>query len=248
VIVNKLNGKCYVGSSKSLQSRLRNYFNLAHLAAQKNRPLSHAIIKYGLVNFAFIIVEEVDMTENNLEDRETYWIKHIRPDYIGTKEAARNVGASHTEETKARISKTKSQGSIYIYDTFKQLLAIAPSMISLAILLGNKSISISLVRAIKEGSLYRSLCYLSRIPFKEGEKPLIEVPSPEYTAFIDRLKAKKHIRKSVFVTKDGKFLCEYEGIMAASKDLKIGHDMIKKNIVNKTTYRGYRFSYHREQD
>lgn len=166
----------------------------------------------------------------------------------GTKEAARNVGASHTEETKARISKTKSQGSIYIYDTFKQLLAIAPSMISLAILLGNKSISISLVRAIKEGSLYRSLCYLSRIPFKEGEKPLIEVPSPEYTAFIDRLKAKKHIRKSVFVTKDGKFLCEYEGIMAASKDLKIGHDMIKKNIVNKTTYRGYRFSYHREQD
>ena len=77
VIVNKLNGKCYVGSSKSLQSRLRNYFNLAHLAAQKNRPLSHAIIKYGLVNFAFIIVEEVDMTVNNLEDRETYWIKHI---------------------------------------------------------------------------------------------------------------------------------------------------------------------------
>ena len=48
VVVNKLNGKCYVGSSKSLQSRLRNYFNIAHLAAQKNRPISHAIIKYGL--------------------------------------------------------------------------------------------------------------------------------------------------------------------------------------------------------
>ena len=83
---------------------------------------------------------------------------------------------------------------------------------------------------------------------EEGEKPLIEVPSPEYTAFIDKLKGKKHIRKSVFVTKDGKFLCEYEGIMAASKDLKIGHDTIKKNIENKTTYKRYRFSYHREQD
>lgn len=112
----------------------------------------------------------------------------------------------------------------------------------------NKSISISLARAIKEGSLYRSLCYLSRTPFKEAEKPLMEVPSPEYTNYIAKLKAKKHIKKSVFVTKDGKFLCEYEGIVAASKDLKISHDTIKKYIVNKTTYKGYRFSYHREQD
>lgn len=248
MIVNKVNGKCYVGSSRSIKTRLGNYFNLAHLAAQINRPISSAIIKYGLVNFAFIIIEEVDMNVNKLEDRETFWIKHIKPDYNATKEGARNVGASHTEETKAIISKKKSKGSIYIYDSFKQLIAIAPSLISLAILLGNKCISISLARAIKEGSLYRSLCYLSRTPFKEDEKPLMKVPSPEYTDFIGKLKAKKHIKKSVFVTKNGKFLCEYEGIMAASSDLKISHNTIKKHIENKTTYKRYRFSYHRELD
>lgn len=75
MIVNKLNGKCYVGSSRSLKTRLSNYFNLAHLAAQISRPISYAIIKYGVVNFAFIIIEEVDMNVNNLEDRETFWIK-----------------------------------------------------------------------------------------------------------------------------------------------------------------------------
>jgi len=71
-IVNKLNGKCYVGSTKSIKVRLYNYFNLALLEAQKGRPISSAILKYGLVNFAFIIIEEVNLDTCNLEDRETF--------------------------------------------------------------------------------------------------------------------------------------------------------------------------------
>jgi hypothetical protein len=72
MIVNKLNGKCYVGSTKSIKVRLSNYFNLAHLDAQKGRPISSALLKYGLVNFAFIIIEEVDLDVHNLEERETF--------------------------------------------------------------------------------------------------------------------------------------------------------------------------------
>jgi hypothetical protein len=72
VIVNKLNGKCYVGSTRSLKNRIVNYFNLAHIAAQKGRPISSAILKYGLVNFAFIIIEEVDTNLYQIEERETY--------------------------------------------------------------------------------------------------------------------------------------------------------------------------------
>lgn len=52
--------------------RLFNYFNLALLEAQKRRPISSAILKYGLVNFAFIIIEEVDLEVDNLEERETF--------------------------------------------------------------------------------------------------------------------------------------------------------------------------------
>jgi len=43
MIVNKLNGKCYWGSSRSIKVRLYNYFNLALLAAQKGRPISPAL-------------------------------------------------------------------------------------------------------------------------------------------------------------------------------------------------------------
>jgi hypothetical protein len=85
MIVNKLNGKCYVGSTRSIKVRLYNYFNLTHHSAcphtyiyiyvgvsQKGRPISSAILKYGLVNFAFVIIEEVNLELFNLEERETF--------------------------------------------------------------------------------------------------------------------------------------------------------------------------------
>lgn len=72
IIINKLNGKCYVGSTKSLRHRVLAYFNLALLITQKRRPISSAILKYGLVNFAFVIIEEVDTNLYNIEERETY--------------------------------------------------------------------------------------------------------------------------------------------------------------------------------
>lgn len=169
----------------------------------------------------------------------------MKPEYNATKEAARNIGASHTDETKLLISKKKSKGSVYIYNEFKQLLAIAPSLISIAILLGNKSISISIKRAIKDELLYRSSWYFSLVPFNAEEKALIEVPSPDYTNLITQMKSQKHIRKAVFVYKENEFLGKYDGVMSVEKALKISHETIKKNIENNTTYKGYSFSYHR---
>lgn len=143
------------------------------------------------------------------------------------------------------ISLKRSTGSIYIYNEFKQLLAIAPSLTSLAVLLGNSSITISLNKAISEKSLYRSSWYISRIPFKENEKPLMVFPSQDYTNLITQMKSQKHIKKAVFVFKDDKFVCKYEEIMNAERALKISHETIKKNIIKNTIYKGYRFSYHR---
>lgn len=87
-------------------------------------------------------------------------------------------------------------------------------MISLAILLGNKSISISIKRAIKEGSLFRS-CYLTRELFNINDKPLIEAGTEAYTDLINRMDSVKHIRKAIFVFKDGDFICRYDGVLVA---------------------------------
>ena len=243
--VNKLNGKCYVGSSRSIKVRLYNYFNLALLAAQKGKPISSAILKYGLLNFAFIILEEVDLDLHNLEERETFWIKLIKPEYNAVKDAARNQSVPHSEETKLSISTLRSSGSIYIYDKLKKLLTIVPSLRSLATLLGSTSICISLKRAMEDKSLFRSSWYNYKHLFNEDDLPLMDISSSDYTDLIEKLKSQKHIRKAIFVFKEGELLKKYEGIMAAEKALSISHETIKTNIEKNTSYNGYRFSYHR---
>lgn len=245
MIVNKLNGKCYVGSTKSIKIRLYNYFNIALLAAQKGRPISSAILKYGLVNFCFVILEVVDLNIHNLEERETFWIKRIKPEYNAVKEAARSYSIPHLEEIKLLISQKRSSGSVYIYDEFKVLLVIVPSLRSLASLLGNTSITISLKRAIESNSLFRSSWYISKHLYNEDDKPLMEISSNQYIDLIEKMKSQKHIRKAIFVFKDGVFIQKYDGIMIAEKALNISHETIKHNIEKNTTYKGYSFSYHR---
>lgn len=224
--------------------RERNYLYPAHLSARK-RPISLAILKYGLLHFAFIVLEQVDIKDIHIEERETFWIKRLKPEYNATKEAARNVGKTHSDEIKLAISKKKSQGSIYIYNEFKELLVIVPSMISLVILLGSNSISVSIKRAIKEGSLYRSSWYLSRELFNVNDKPQMHVGTEDYKNLIQTIISQKHIKKAIFVFKNGEFICKYSGVMSAARELKLSHNRIKESIEKNTIYKGYRFSYNR---
>jgi hypothetical protein len=73
----------------------------------------------------------------------------------------------------------------------------------------------------------------------------MEVPSAEYTNLIVQMKSQKHIRKAIFVFKDKKLLCKYNGVMEAEKALKISHETIKLSIEQNTTYKGFTFSYQR---
>lgn len=47
VVVNKINGKCYVGSTRSLKTRIKGYFNLALMVAQKRRPIYRGVALYS---------------------------------------------------------------------------------------------------------------------------------------------------------------------------------------------------------
>jgi hypothetical protein len=76
----------------------------------------------------------------------------------------------------------------------------------------------------------------------------MEIYSNEYINLIEKMKSKKHIRKAIFVFKNEEFLQKFDGILAVEKALNISlgyGDTIKSNIDKNTTYRGYRFSYHR---
>lgn len=73
-ITNRINGKIYIGQSIDIQYRWKQ-----HLKALNDNKYSHlkiyqAFKKYGIENFSFEIIEQC--TENDLDEREKYWIKY----------------------------------------------------------------------------------------------------------------------------------------------------------------------------
>lgn len=74
-IENKINGKCYVGKTINLKRRKRDHFNGLEKGICCNEHLQKSFSKYGRNAFEFKIIEKV--IDNNIFDREIYWIKKL---------------------------------------------------------------------------------------------------------------------------------------------------------------------------
>lgn len=69
IIVNKLNNKYYINNTRLIKVRLYSSFNIILAVIQKEKLISSTILKYKLINFAFIIIKKVDLNVYNLEKR-----------------------------------------------------------------------------------------------------------------------------------------------------------------------------------
>jgi group I intron endonuclease len=77
-IRNKINGKQYVGKSTNIEKRWRVHKNL------KSKSCSYihrALLKYGIDNFDFVVLEQIDSKTPNLKEllnfRESFWIQKL---------------------------------------------------------------------------------------------------------------------------------------------------------------------------
>lgn len=68
-ITNKINDKCYIGQSIDIYRR----FDEHKYTSKTSKYLHNSMVKYGINNFNFEIIEECD--ESILSEREKYWIK-----------------------------------------------------------------------------------------------------------------------------------------------------------------------------
>lgn len=98
-IINKINGKTYVGSGQDLAKRLALYFKHSELRRFK-RPIHSALLKYGHENFKLEILEYV-YSKQDLIKREQFYINELTPEYNILKIAYSLAGYKHTDETKA---------------------------------------------------------------------------------------------------------------------------------------------------
>jgi group I intron endonuclease len=152
---------------------------------------------------------------------------------------------NHSIESKLRIIEANSAYPVYLYNSFKELLVIFPSVKTLANLI--KSNHPTLVKNMQEQTLFRGEWYLSNIPCNLSDTPRIaDWNSKECEELLLNINNNSHILKAVFVHDlDKKFLEKYEGVMAAQRALKISHSTIKKYANVGGAYNGYIFSYNR---
>jgi group I intron endonuclease len=155
---------------------------------------------------------------------------------------------SHSIESKIRMIEANSSYPVYLYDSFKRLLVIFPSVLTLAKLI--KSNHSTLVVIIKEQEIFRGEWYLSNIPYNLSDSPIIENwHSKECEELIIAINNQSDIRKAVFVyDANKKFITKYEGVTKAQKELSINHSTIKKYAKIGGLYNGYIFSYERLND
>ena len=139
----------------------------------------------------------------------------------------------------------KSAYPVYIYNSFKILLVIFPSVKTLAKLINSNHSTI--VNYIKNETLFKGEWYFSNLPFNLTDTPLISNwYSKESNYLILDIINSYHIKKAIFVYNLNKeFIHKFEGVTHAQKELNINHDVIKKNALLNTPYKGYIFSYDR---
>jgi group I intron endonuclease len=110
MFTNKITGDTYVGQSINLSNRFKHYFSISYLQSKDGLRISRAILKYGYSNFSITIVEYCNVS--NLLEREQYYFHKFEPQYNILKIAGSSLGFNHSEETKAKIS--KSLKGIYV--------------------------------------------------------------------------------------------------------------------------------------
>lgn len=74
-ITNNINGECYIGQSIHIKQRFAQHKSPYEQQRHSDLPLYRAILKYGIQNFTFEIIEECSVEE--LEEKEQYYISYF---------------------------------------------------------------------------------------------------------------------------------------------------------------------------
>lgn len=172
LIFNKISGDYYVGSASTdkFYSRFSNHL----LYFRGSKILKHAVRKYGVSKFAFLIIElfpETVNKENNkkLLDLEDFYLKSLLPNYNILTEAGSSFGYKHTELDRIKMKSN--------YSLERRLL------------IGNlnrgKNLSVETIEKIREKALVRKKSFYSEqalLNMKKMSKSII-LYNLDYTVY-----------------------------------------------------------------
>jgi len=118
-IINKTNGKYYVGSSIDVNIRFRQHKLRLRKRIHDNPKLQSAYDKHGLDTFDFVLVEMVDVNQLLLIEQKYLDICKLNPqqsynlNYVA--EMPR-LGTKHSEKSKHQMSQARMDKTIYRFE------------------------------------------------------------------------------------------------------------------------------------
>ena len=126
-ILNKINGKCYVGRTTEKLDR-RIYRHILGASKQSKYPLQRAIRKYGIHSFEVSIIDIADSKEV-LGEKEIYWISYLNTKvpngYNLTNGGDGSYGCSPSHETRKKMSESgKGKHSKTLSEETKKKISI----------------------------------------------------------------------------------------------------------------------------
>ena len=155
---------------------------------------------------------------------------------------------SHSMEAKVRMIEANSAYPVYIYNSYKNLLAIYPSVKTLATKVQSNHPTI--VTYLKRQELFRGEWYFNNIPYNISDTPLIKNwNTKEGELLCKEIADNITVKKGIFVyDNDMNFIAKHSGVTLASKIYGISQTTIR-NIakVYGLHSSGYYFRYERLQ-
>lgn len=100
-IINKINGKSYIGLSNNIKRRECEHKTPKNVKNRTN-AIYRAIRKYSIENFMFKVLEYVD-DNSKLAEREVFWIAKLKPEYNMNLGGNGNKGHKLSDELKTRL-------------------------------------------------------------------------------------------------------------------------------------------------
>lgn len=102
--INLINCEYYIGSAVDLGNRVNDYFQNSYYNSRSNTLIVRAILKYGIGNFALVILEFVD--KDDILSREDHFIGTLNPKYNILRNASNSLGYKHTPESIEKITES----------------------------------------------------------------------------------------------------------------------------------------------
>lgn len=158
-LVNRVNGKFYIGSSVNIYNQLRDYYADRYIKNNPNLLISKAINKHGSDVFTVAILEL--NTEDNTLAMEQFYLDQYDPAYNILKFASRPEGYVHTDESKAKMAakvKDRVGHKVLITDILTGKVVERKSLRKAALLLKCRQVKVA--ELAKSSELFRKQYYV----------------------------------------------------------------------------------------